>query len=110
MPTEHAVGRSRIRLIRDDITTLDIDAFVFYARRDLVLGAELRVVGDQDDLTLANPPVRTDANLGDEPRGRRRDHGALRALDDQPDVFGRYESLLGFVRSQVAMQWRKGPA
>jgi len=35
---------------------------------------------------------------------------ALRALDDQPDVFGRYESLLGFVRSQVAMQWRKGPA
>jgi len=35
---------------------------------------------------------------------------ALRALDSQPDVFGRYESLLGFVRSQVAMQWRKGAA
>jgi O-acetyl-ADP-ribose deacetylase (regulator of RNase III) len=39
MVNECKVGRSVIRLIRDDITMLDIDAFVFYARRDLVLGS-----------------------------------------------------------------------
>ncbi len=32
---------------------------------------------------------------------------ALRRLDRQPAIFGRYESLPGFVRSQVAMQLRK---
>jgi O-acetyl-ADP-ribose deacetylase (regulator of RNase III) len=33
------VNQSVIRLIRDDITDLDIDAFVFYAQPDLVLGS-----------------------------------------------------------------------
>lgn len=33
------VNQSVIRLIKDDITDLDIDAFVFYAQPDLVLGS-----------------------------------------------------------------------
>jgi O-acetyl-ADP-ribose deacetylase (regulator of RNase III) len=33
------IHRTSVRLIRDDITDLDIDAFVFYAQNDLVLGA-----------------------------------------------------------------------
>ncbi len=33
------VGGTSIRLIRDDITTLDIECFVFYARPDLRLGS-----------------------------------------------------------------------
>ena len=32
------IGRSIIRLVRDDITQLEVDAFVFYARPDLALG------------------------------------------------------------------------
>ena len=33
------VGRSSVRVIRGDITELDVDAFVFYARPDLALGS-----------------------------------------------------------------------
>lgn len=33
------IGRSTVRLIRGDITMLDVDAFVFYARHDLALGS-----------------------------------------------------------------------
>ena len=33
------INRSVVRLARDDITDLEIDAFVFYAQPDLVLGA-----------------------------------------------------------------------
>ena len=33
------VGRSVIRLIKDDVTDLEVDAFVFYARSDLALGS-----------------------------------------------------------------------
>lgn len=33
------INRSIIRLIKDDITDLDVDAFVFYAERDLTLGS-----------------------------------------------------------------------
>ena len=33
------VNRSIIRLIKDDITDLDVDAFVFYAQPDLALGS-----------------------------------------------------------------------
>lgn len=33
------VGRSVVRLVRDDITELDVDAFVFYASSDLALGS-----------------------------------------------------------------------
>jgi len=33
------IHRTTVRLIRDDITDLDIDAFVFYAQNDLVLGS-----------------------------------------------------------------------
>ncbi len=33
------VNRSTIRLIKDDITDLDVDAFVFYAQPDLTLGS-----------------------------------------------------------------------
>ncbi|MFC1706161.1 macro domain-containing protein [Planctomycetota bacterium] len=39
MPAEMNVGEGTIRLIKDDITNLEIDAFVFYARHDLVLGS-----------------------------------------------------------------------
>jgi len=33
------INQTAVRLIRDDITDLDIDAFVFYAQNDLVLGS-----------------------------------------------------------------------
>ena len=33
------VGRGSVRLVRGDITELEVDAFVFYARPDLVLGS-----------------------------------------------------------------------
>jgi len=33
------INRSVVRLIKDDITALDIDAFVFYAQHDLALGS-----------------------------------------------------------------------
>ena len=33
------VGRGTLCLVRDDITTLDVDAFVFYAQPDLALGS-----------------------------------------------------------------------
>jgi len=33
------VGRSSVRLVRGDITEMDADAFVFYARADLALGS-----------------------------------------------------------------------
>jgi O-acetyl-ADP-ribose deacetylase (regulator of RNase III) len=33
------VNRTMLRLIRDDITDLDVDAFVFYAQPDLALGS-----------------------------------------------------------------------
>lgn len=33
------VAQSVVRLIRDDITDLEVDAFVFYAQSDLVLGS-----------------------------------------------------------------------
>jgi O-acetyl-ADP-ribose deacetylase (regulator of RNase III) len=36
---ELRVGHSRVRLIRGDITELEVDAFVFYARPDLALGS-----------------------------------------------------------------------
>jgi O-acetyl-ADP-ribose deacetylase (regulator of RNase III) len=36
---ETTVGRGVIRLLKGDITDLDVDAFVFYARPDLALGS-----------------------------------------------------------------------
>jgi O-acetyl-ADP-ribose deacetylase (regulator of RNase III) len=33
------IGRCTVRLVRDDITQLQVDAFVFYARPDLALGS-----------------------------------------------------------------------
>lgn len=33
------IGRSVVRLVRGDITELDVDAFVFYAQADLALGS-----------------------------------------------------------------------
>lgn len=38
MATEKKLGESTVRLIQDDITLLDVDAFVFYAQPDLQLG------------------------------------------------------------------------
>ncbi len=32
------INQSSVRLVRDDITELDVDAFVFYAQEDLALG------------------------------------------------------------------------
>lgn len=37
--TESRINQTVLRLIKDDITDLDIDAFVFYAQNDLVLGS-----------------------------------------------------------------------
>jgi O-acetyl-ADP-ribose deacetylase (regulator of RNase III) len=33
------IGRTVVRLVRDDITEMDVDAFVFYATEDLALGS-----------------------------------------------------------------------
>lgn len=33
------IGRGTLRLVRDDITAMDVDAFVFYAQPDLALGS-----------------------------------------------------------------------
>ncbi len=38
MSEEIQVGKSKVRVMRDDITLLDIDAFVYYAQPDLLLG------------------------------------------------------------------------
>lgn len=38
-PPQVATRRGVIRLVRDDITELDVDAFVYYARPDLALGS-----------------------------------------------------------------------
>src|SRR4030065_1560345 len=38
MPDERKVKQSLIRLMKGDITALEIEAFVYYARPDLVLG------------------------------------------------------------------------
>ncbi len=38
-PVEKTVAGKTLRLIRDDITALDVEAFVFYASPDLKLGA-----------------------------------------------------------------------
>ena len=39
MTTEKKFKEKRIRIVKDDITTLEVDAFVFYASPDLQLGA-----------------------------------------------------------------------
>ena len=38
-PVEVRVNRSVVRLVKDDLTAMDVDAFVFYAREDLQLGS-----------------------------------------------------------------------
>ncbi len=38
MATEKTINLTKISLVRDDITLIDVDAFVFYARPDLQLG------------------------------------------------------------------------
>jgi O-acetyl-ADP-ribose deacetylase (regulator of RNase III) len=39
MTAEKKSKENRIRIVKDDITTLEVDAFVFYASPDLLLGA-----------------------------------------------------------------------
>ena len=39
MTTEKKIKENRIRIVKDDITTLEVDAFVFYASPDLQLGS-----------------------------------------------------------------------
>jgi len=39
MTAEKKNRENRIRIVKDDITTLEVDAFVFYASPDLLLGA-----------------------------------------------------------------------
>jgi len=39
MSEQKKIGQGRISLIRDDLTALDVDAFVFYAQHDLALGS-----------------------------------------------------------------------
>ena len=39
MTTGKKIKENRIRIVKDDITTLEVDAFVFYASPDLLLGA-----------------------------------------------------------------------
>ena len=38
-PVEVNINNSTLKLIKDDLTALDVDAFVFYARGDLELGS-----------------------------------------------------------------------
>ncbi len=38
-PVVANIGQAAVRLIKDDLTALDVDAFVFYAREDLELGS-----------------------------------------------------------------------
>ena len=39
MNVEKRVNRSTLRLVKDDITAMDVEAFVFFARADLELGS-----------------------------------------------------------------------
>lgn len=39
MPATRQVGARKLRLVRDDLTLLGLEAFVYYARHDLVLGS-----------------------------------------------------------------------
>ncbi|MFH1438561.1 MAG: macro domain-containing protein [Pseudomonadota bacterium] len=39
MPDEMTINSSRLRLVRGDLTDMDMEAFVFYARDDLELGS-----------------------------------------------------------------------
>ncbi|MFH1129940.1 MAG: macro domain-containing protein [Pseudomonadota bacterium] len=39
MTTERTINKTKIRLVRDDITTLEIQAFVYYAQHNLKLGS-----------------------------------------------------------------------
>lgn len=39
MSDERKIGNSVLRVVREDITDIEIDAFVFYAREDLELGS-----------------------------------------------------------------------
>src|SRR4030066_1051833 len=39
MTTEKKIKENRIRIVKDDITTLEVDAFVYYASPDLQLGS-----------------------------------------------------------------------
>ena len=39
MSQQKSVGQAQITLIRDDLTALEVDAFVFYAQHDLALGS-----------------------------------------------------------------------
>src|SRR4030065_454881 len=39
MTTEKKIKENRIRIVKDDITPLEVDAFVFYASPDLHLGS-----------------------------------------------------------------------
>ena len=38
-PVEVRINRSVIRLVKDDLTAMEVDAFVYYAREDLDLGS-----------------------------------------------------------------------
>lgn len=38
-PVVANIGKATVKLIKDDVTTLDVDVFVFYAREDLQLGS-----------------------------------------------------------------------
>ena len=38
-PVEAKVGNSVVRLVKDDVTAMEVEAFVYYAREDLVLDA-----------------------------------------------------------------------
>ena len=56
MADEIKVGQSAVRLVKGDITLLEVDAFVFYARPDLQLGS-----GFGTAITLrGGPPVQED--------------------------------------------------
>ena len=39
MSEQKKIGQSQISLIRDDLTMLEVDAFIFYAQHDLALGS-----------------------------------------------------------------------
>ncbi len=39
MPDERKINQTTLRILQGDITTLEVDAFVYYARPDLALGS-----------------------------------------------------------------------
>ena len=72
MAVEKKMGNGVLRLVRDDLTLLELDAFVYYARHDLALGsgwgaaiAARGGVGIQEELNDKGPLETCDVIMSD---------------------------------------------